>query len=163
MKVIDIPFIEETGINQALYSTAQSACFDLFTDFFVTLEPGKVTKIPTGVYLSSSRSISSIEVEDVESIYLQLLSRSGLAARGVIVVGGVVDLDYTIENNPQNQIQVMLINMTPVPIIINPGDKIAQATWVRTVNALEIPTREVARVGGFGSTDKKGPDGAILQ
>jgi dUTPase len=104
------------------------------------------------MFLSSVRSITTVYLQDTESIYLQLLSRSGLASKGILVVGGVVDLDYTIENDQNNEIKVCLMNTINMPHQVIRGQRIAQATWMRVFKSLEITTTGAVRRGGFGST-----------
>jgi len=82
--------------------------------------------------------------------YGQLLTRSSMARKGLIVVGGVIDAGYT------GEIIVMIANVGTVTRLANAGDKIAQlvllpvprATWER-VETLEPTERGAA---GFGST-----------
>lgn len=53
--------------------------------------------------------------------YGQLSTRSSLAQRGVIVVGGVIDPDY------QGEVKVILMNVGPNPFVVSQGDRIAQS------------------------------------
>lgn len=81
------------------------------TDHFeqVYVSPHETVKIPTGWAFQP------------ESGYmLQLLQRSGLASKGLICVGGILDNDYV------GEVVVILLNTTDDYIKINNGDRIAQ-------------------------------------
>jgi dUTP pyrophosphatase len=53
-------------------------------------------------------------------MYLRIAPRSGLARKGIDVGAGVVDADY------RGEIRVLLINNSPKPLTVQPGDRIAQ-------------------------------------
>lgn len=81
------------------------------TDHFeqVYVSPHETVKIPTGWAFQP------------ESGYmLQILQRSGLASKGLICVGGILDNDYV------GEVVVILLNTTDDYIKINNGDRIAQ-------------------------------------
>lgn len=81
------------------------------TDYFeqVYIGPHETVKIPTGWAFQPE-----------PGYMLQLLQRSGLASKGLICVGGIVDEDYT------GEIVVIMLNTTDKLIRINNGDRIAQ-------------------------------------
>jgi dUTP pyrophosphatase len=66
---------------------------------------------------------------------------------------GTIDADY------RGEIQVIAINLGGVPIVIEPGQRIAQIVVQRVVRAewhevIDLPPSE-RQAGGFGHTDKK--------
>lgn len=81
---------------------------------------------------------------------LQILQRSGLASRGIICVGGIVDEDYT------GEVVVILLNTTDETVIINNGDRIAQMALRKYDQADFELVDELDKTergeGGFGST-----------
>ena len=111
------------------------------TDHFeqVYVSPHETVKIPTGWAFQP------------ESGYmLQLLQRSGLASKGLICVGGILDNDYV------GEVVVILLNTTDDCIKINNGDRIAQMALRKydqaefeEVDKLDETERGIA---GFGST-----------
>lgn len=79
-------------------------CFDR-----VYIAPNETIKIPTGWAF-----------QPPEGYMLQILQRSGLASKGLICVGGIVDEDYI------GEIIVIMLNTTDDYIKISNGDRIAQ-------------------------------------
>jgi dUTP pyrophosphatase len=116
---------------------------DLYALGAVTLdragEPGATRAVPTGIALEFPSTHGAL-VED----------RSGLAAKGVTTLAGVIDPGY------RGEIRVVMTNLNAYPIYIQPGDRIAQ---LRIVQRIEAAFEEVAELGeaargarGFGST-----------
>lgn len=105
----------------------------------VSIAPHSTVKIPTGWAFQSP-----------EGYMLQILQRSGLASRGIICVGGIVDEDYT------GEVVVIMLNTTDKTVIINNGDRIAQMALRKYDQAdfeLVDDLDETERgEGGFGST-----------
>ena len=107
----------------------------------VYIAPHETIEIPTGWAFQP------------ESGYmLQLLQRSGLASKGLICVGGILDEDYT------GEVIVIMLNTTDNYVSINNGDRIAQMalrhyyqTEFELVDELDQTERGD---GGFGSTGK---------
>lgn len=138
------------GLCHPLKTTTGSAGYDLKASRDVTLPVGEIVKVPTGVKL---RLPSNYEA--------QVRSRSGLAARGVIVVNspGTIDSDYRGE-------VCVLLQSTKRTHEVKEGDRIAQLVFQRVpevyfeaVKALEIDTAR--GVGGFGSTGDFEPESAM--
>lgn len=122
-------------------ATTGSAGYDLKASQNVTLPVMEIVKVPTGVKL---RLPSNYEA--------QVRSRSGLAARGIIVVNspGTIDSDYRGE-------VCVLMQSTKRTHEIKAGDRIAQLVfhqipevYFEIVEGLETDT--VRGIGGFGST-----------
>lgn len=113
------------------------------TDHFeqVYLSPHETVKIPTGWAFQPE-----------QGYMLQLLQRSGLASKGLIPIGGIVDNDYN------SEIIVILLNTSDNYIFVNNGDRVAQMAIRKyyqaefdIVNELEATVRGG---NGFGSTGK---------
>lgn len=108
----------------------------------VTLEPGAIEKIRTGICVAP----------DDEDVALCLFPRSGLATKhGVTLVNAVgpVDPDY------RGEIIVPLINLGHFPVTIKDGDRIAQLvigiTRAYFEEVSELP-ETMRSAGSFGST-----------
>ena len=146
------------------YGSAKAACADIYcdlrvdtccelnpdfgykgmnidSDHFATVCIGahETAKIPTGLSLQPPKGYM-----------LQILQRSGLASKGLICVGGIIDEDYT------GEIIVIMLNTTEHPIYINNGDRVAQMAVRKYYQAdLELVDEldETERgANGFGST-----------
>lgn len=109
-------------------------CFDR-----LHIAPHDTVKIPTGWAF-----------QPPEDYMLQILQRSGLASKGLICVGGILDNDYV------GEVVVILLNTTDDYIKINNGDRIAQMALRKydqaefeLVDELDKTERGLA---GFGST-----------
>jgi dUTP pyrophosphatase len=83
----------------------------------------------------------------------QVRPRSGLAARSGLTVlnaPGTVDSDY------RGEVQVLLVNLGPAPVTIQPLDRIAQLVIAPVARAelVLVPSLDSTRrgPGGFGST-----------
>lgn len=137
--------------------TDMSAGYDLIAciDKPLSLRRGdKAALIPTGMAIF-------IDCPDVAAL---ILPRSGLGHKQGLVLGntvGLVDADY------QNQWFVSAANRGQQDeIIINPGDRIAQAVFVPVIHPdfhmVEEFTHETDRgLGGFGSTGVSATEGAV--
>ena len=79
-------------------------CFDR-----VHIAPHETIKLPTGWAF-----------QPPEGYMLQILQRSGLASKGLIPLGGILDEDYT------GEVIVIMLNTTDKYLSINNGDRISQ-------------------------------------
>ena len=131
-------------------STSKSAGYDIRSMENGIIKPGEYKRFKTGLKVS---------MNDDEVLYIY--SRSSLGYKhGVTMVNsvGVIDADYY--NNPDNEghFSVCLINHGDKEYKVEIGDKIAQgifSKYLKVDNEEEILEK---RVGGFGSTNKKGND-----
>lgn len=129
------------------YATKLSAGMDLRAniDRTITLMPLERKLIPTGLY-----------VELPEGYEAQIRPRSGLAIKkGITVLNspGTIDADY------RGEIQVVLINLSDEPFIIDDGERICQMVISKHEQAIWEYVEELNNtergVGGFGHTGKK--------
>ncbi len=130
------------GLNPPARATAGAAGADLVSAEDVTIQPGAVHAVATGIAVAIPEGFEG-----------QVRPRSGLALKhGVTVLNapGTIDADY------RGEVKVILINHGPEPFRVSRGDRIAQL-----VIAAVAPTRfdhvealpETDRgEGGFGST-----------
>lgn len=125
------------------YETAGSAAFDLAAAADVSVDPGQVALVPTGLV-----------IEVPAGMFLGIFARSSTPLkRGLMVANGVgvVDQDYC---GPNDEVKIAVVNFTAAPVRIGAGDRIAQGmllpinrvTWDE-VNEIRVESR-----GGFGST-----------
>ena len=124
---------------QRAHST--DAGLDLFARESKELLPGIVTKFDTGVSVSLP-----------VNTYGDIRDRSSLGAKGIKVMGGIVDNGY------RGNLIVCLCNLSRTVVNINAGDKIAQLIVVPILfpKPIVVDTHlEITERGdnGFGSTD----------
>jgi dUTP pyrophosphatase len=120
-----------------------SAGFDVFSVESATINPGSRALIKTGI---------SIEIP--EYYYVRVAPRSGLSVQGIDVGAGVVDSSY------RGEINVLLINNSQEPFIVEEGAKIAQLIMERCacpiIDIIEDEELSSTERGerGFGSSGK---------
>ena len=125
------------------YQTAESAGFDLAASEDVTIEPGEVALVPTGLV-----------IEVPHGHFLGVFARSSTPLkRGLMVANGVgvVDPDYS---GPDDEVKIEVVNFTEQPVHVKRGDRIAQGLFIPVVQARWIEADDIRAVsrGGFGST-----------
>jgi dUTP pyrophosphatase len=159
IKLCVYPIFADSKIPK--FATEGSACFDIaaylsegskpllngqeisLTHGFVSIEPGDIALIPTGIILDIPNGHS-----------VRLHPRSELALSGLTLVNceGVIDADYV------NELKVAMINHSKSDIVVSHGQRIAQGELMKNyeysiVETLTQPSN-TTRAGGFGSTGK---------
>ncbi len=127
------------------YATPQSAGMDLRAWEELTLMPGEVRAVGTGLHIELPA--------DYEA---QIRPRSGLALKKHITVPnspGTIDADY------RGEVKVALVNFGQEPFVIKRGDRIAQMIIAPVTRATCQVVEELSGTergaGGFGSTGTK--------
>lgn len=111
----------------------------------VAIAPLERALIPTGIAVALPPGFEA-----------QIRPRSGLALKeGIALVNspGTVDSDY------RGEIQLILVNLGREPVVIRPGQRMAQMVIQRVCKARwqevrELPSSE-RQEGGFGHTDER--------
>lgn len=126
------------------YATSGAAGFDLAASVEMTIQPGEVALVPTGLVIETPRGH-----------FLGIFARSSTPLkRGLMVANGVgiVDADYC---GPADEIKIEVLNFTGAPVVVRPGDRLAQGVILPFVRAEwqdgVVPSARATR-GGFGST-----------
>ena len=128
------------------YQTPLSAGMDLRANIkeSISLEPLQRAMVPTGLY-----------VELPAGYEMQIRPRSGLAAKQGITV---LNAPGTIDADDRGEIKVILVNLSPETVIINDGERVAQAVVARCEQVEWESVDELSSTergeGGFGSTGK---------
>lgn len=135
-----------TETNQELLpkrETAHAAGYDLKASKEITIEPGQIELVPTGVkaYMLSD-----------EVLYLFDRS-SNPRKRGLVLINSVGVIDHDYYNNPSNEGHIMaqFKNITDEPVTIHKGDRIVQAVFAKYF-VTDDDNANGERTGGFGST-----------
>ncbi len=131
----------ETDAKAPVRAHSDDAGADLFCLLGVELPMGVPVKIRTGIAMA------------VPSGHVGMIcDRSSMGAKGIRVLGGIVDAGY------RGEVQVILINLTNQPLSISKGDKVAQ---ILIIPIRYSPIHETTNLddtarsaGGFGSTGK---------
>ena len=127
-----------------VYSTPGAAAFDLAAAETVDIPPGQIRLVGTGLVIGVP-----------DGHFLAILARSSTPLkRGLVVANGVgvIDSDYC---GPDDEVKVQVLNVTPGPVTVTQGDRIAQAIVLAAprVDFEEVDTTAPSR-GGFGSTGR---------
>lgn len=127
------------------YKTPGSVAFDLYARETTIIKPFVATLIPLNII-----------VESPEEHFLLLVPRSSTPMKKHLLITngiGVIDRDYCGEND---EIKLQVLNYTQEDVIVEKGERIAQAMFVKTqkIDEFKIVDKmnEKSR-GGFGSTD----------
>ena len=133
----------DPSIPLPAYGTAGAAGFDLASSVEMTVQPGEVTLVPTGLV-----------VEVPAGHFLGIFARSSTPLkRGLMVANGVgvVDSDYC---GPNDEIKIEVFNFTTAAVVVRRGDRLAQGILMPYVRAEWKEHAEIARPtrGGFGAT-----------
>jgi dUTP pyrophosphatase len=125
------------------YETEGAAAFDLAASTDLTVVPGQVALIPTGLVIEVPRGM-----------FLAIFARSSTPLkRGLMVANGVgvIDQDYC---GPDDEVKIPVLNFTSAPVRVAAGDRIAQGMLL-PVDRVEWEEAQVLgreSRGGFGST-----------
>ena len=128
------------------YHSEGAAGFDLAASADVTVKPGEVTLIPTGLV-----------IEVPAGYFLGIFARSSTPLkRGLMIPNGVgiVDTDYC---GPRDEIKIEVYNFTAAPVEVKAGDRLAQGLFIPVARAewVEARSERQASRGGFGSTGER--------
>jgi len=123
------------------YHTDGAAGFDFCAAEDTKLFPGQVTRVRTG-----------LRVRVPDNYMLKVVSRSGMAAQGVMVANGpgIIDSDY------RGEISLLMYSL--IPLVVSVGDRLAQGIVERVpkvnIEVGLVPLDTVRGEGGLGSTGK---------
>ena len=127
------------------YATAGAAGFDLAAARDVTVAPGQMALVPTGLV-----------VEVPPEYFLAIFARSSTPLkRGLVVANGVgvVDSDYA---GPADEVRIPVLNVTGQEVMVHRGDRIAQGIILPAprVEWAEVSELRQESRGGFGATGR---------
>lgn len=109
--------------------------------------------LPKTVVINAHETVmvdSGIKVDIPKGYVLMLYPRSSLGIKNRIILAnttGIIDSDY------KDTIKLPLHNYDELPVILNKGDRVAQAVCVPYITTKAKPLSE-ERIGGIGSTGR---------
>ena len=125
--------------------TQQSAGYDLYLPEDITLLPGKLQLVPTGIkaYMQSDE-------------YLGVHIRSSIAVKKQLALvnnQGIIDADYYNNEDNEGHIMLALLNTGTEPVVLQKDERVAQGIFYKYLVADgDTETAKAVRGGGFGST-----------
>lgn len=122
-------------------ATKGSAGYDISASQSVTIQPGEIKLVPTGL---------AVQMEQ-DDVMLLMDRSSNPRKRGLVLSNsvGVIDHDYF-----PNEFMGMFTNITDKPVTIEAGQRIMQAVFVK-YGLVDDDDAKGQRTGGFGSTGEK--------
>lgn len=128
------------------YGSCEAAGADLYAclEQAVTIEPGEIFWVPTGIALEVPKGCAGL-------VYARssMGAKRGLAPANKV---GVIDSDY------RGEIRVVLLNHSKQPQILEPGERVAQFVITPVLQPMYEEVEELTDTdrgaGGFGSTGK---------
>ena len=128
------------GSNKPRRSTPGSAGYDLQAARTVTIHGQATVRVPLNVRMAILTDLCAL-----------LVSRSGLAVKGITTQAGLIDSDY------RGEISAVIHNSTNQSFTVKRGQRITQALFLKTSSINFNEVRELMEPGshhsGFGSTD----------
>ena len=133
----------DKSLSLPRYQTGGAAGFDLVTREDTAVLPGEIKLVP-----------GNVVVKVPEGYVLLIIPRSSLPKKKGLICPhsiGVIDSDYCGE---KDEIFVQVQNITPKPVTVLRGERIAQGVFVKMETAQWKETEEAfAKTrGGFGTT-----------
>ena len=120
-------------------ATEGSAGHDFYLPKTITIDANSINTVDSG-----------IKVQIPKNHVLLLFPRSSLGIKHRVILAnttGVIDSDF------KDTIKLPLYNYDNLPIVLNKGERIAQAVCVPYITSKEKPLNK-NRVGGIGSTGR---------
>lgn len=138
-------FEKVTGyeVNLPVRATKHSAGYDMEAAETVVLKPFETKLIKTG-----------IKADMEEGYYLQLAMRSSMSLKRKLIMTngiGVIDKDYYNNEDNEGHIHCMVTNINENDVMIEKGERICQAIFVKH-GVTDNDSAAGVRNGGFGST-----------
>ncbi|MBA2305882.1 MAG: dUTP diphosphatase [Acidobacteria bacterium] len=124
------------------YQSAEAAGFDLAASEDVTVEPGRVALIPTGLVIKVPLRM-----------FLGIFARSSTPLkRGLMIANGVgvIDPDYC---GADDEVKIAVMNFTDAAVTVRAGDRIAQGILLEAPRVIWTQAEaDGSSRGGFGSS-----------
>ncbi len=135
---------KDKGVIIPKRATDSSAGYDLASIEDITIEPGEIRMIPTGL---------KVLIPKTEALFI--FARSSLSIKKGLIMSnsvGVVDSDYY--GNPDNEghLMVSLMNVRDIAVNIAKGERVAQGIFLKYEKTTDDETDGSIRLGGFGSS-----------
>jgi dUTP pyrophosphatase len=159
MNKVQVKIINKSTNPLPMYSKEGDACVDLrvsFEESAPLLHNAHYNKEARQVVIQSMGKAligTGIHIQFPDGYMFKILERSGLAVKGLIVSGGVIDSNYI------GEIKIAVTNLSDRYIAINEGERIAQAALIPVP---KIEWQEVSELentvrgdNGFNSTGVK--------
>lgn len=124
--------------------TTLSAGYDLASIEQVTIKPGEIVFIKTGL---------KVKLGDNEVLLVYPRSSLGIKKQLMMSNGvGVIDADYYNNENNEGHIMIPLYHFGTKEVVIEKGERVAQGIFQTFLKTEDDAPLSQARQGGFGSS-----------
>lgn len=146
-------FINDVGndnydlIQLPVRKTMKSAGYDFISFMDITISPGEIVKIPTGVKISLE-----------EGEFLGIFVRSSMGFKYNVRMCnqvGIIDGDYYNNKGNEGYIWICLQNEGDKDYVIKKGDAFAQGIIMKYYLCDDDKSENIERFGGIGTTDRR--------
>lgn len=141
-----ISSFEEKNINLPQRKTSESAGYDIECGESVTIQPGEVRLVATGV-----KAFMNYDE------YLSIHIRSSIAIKRHLMLAnctGIIDSDYYNNEENEGHILIGLYNLGSQAVSLDKGERVAQGIFSKYLLTNEDDAQGI-RKGGIGSTGNK--------
>lgn len=141
-----ISSFEEKNINLPQRKTSESAGYDIECGESVTIQPGEVRLVATGV-----KAFMNYDE------YLAIHIRSSIAIKRHLMLAnctGIIDSDYYNNEENEGHILIGLYNLGSEAVALDKGERVAQGIFSKYLLTNEDDAQGI-RKGGIGSTGNK--------
>ncbi|KGF48262.1 deoxyuridine 5'-triphosphate nucleotidohydrolase [Veillonella montpellierensis DNF00314] len=141
-----ISSFEEKNINLPQRKTSESAGYDIECGESVTIQPGEVRLVATGV-----KAFMNYDE------YLAIHIRSSIAIKRHLMLAnctGIIDSDYYNNEENEGHILIGLYNLGSEAVSLDKGERVAQGIFSKYLLTNEDDAQGI-RKGGIGSTGNK--------
>ena len=135
---------EDAQINLPRRTTAESAGYDIECAETVTINPGEVKIVPTG-----------IKAFMAYNEFLAIHIRSSIGIKRHIMLAnctGIIDSDYYNNEDNEGHILLGLYNLGTEAVTLEKGERVAQGIFTKYLVANDDEANGIRR-GGIGSTN----------
>ena len=136
---------KDKQINIPKRATKNSAGYDIETAEDITIHPGEIVKVPTGL---------KVMMPEDEALFVYPRSSLGIKLNLIMSNAvGVVDSDYYNNKDNEGHLLIPILNFGKEVVNLKKGDRIAQGIFHKFYTT-EDDVVMGERTGGFGSSGK---------
>lgn len=143
--MLRVKFLSESAKAPTVAHPGEDLGYDIYAAFKIIIAPKGQAVVSTGIAIECTSPAG-------EPMGALLRDKSSMAARRLMLTGGVIDAGY------RGEIRVVMENLGDQPAVINAGDKIANLipypVLTGEVQVVEELAESSRKAGGFGSSGK---------
>ncbi len=143
--MLRVKLLSEAAKAPTVAHPGEDLGYDIYAAFMIIIAPRSHAIVPTGIAVECTSPAG-------EPMGALLRDKSSMAARRLVLTGGVIDAGY------RGEVKVLMENLNDSPQVINAGDKIANLipypVLTGEVQVVEELAESKRKAGGFGSSGK---------